>query len=68
MDLTHERFLMILFMDVALTGFSPFEFELADKGKGDEMVILVHTEEMVSFFCHHFIPQLAIPDGVGNSI
>jgi hypothetical protein len=66
MDLTREPIPYDFVYGVGAHGLSPFEFELADKGEGDEMVIPVHTEEMADFFCHHFIPQLAIPAGVGE--
>lgn len=64
MGLTHEPIPYDFVYGVGTHGLSPFEFELADKGEGDEMLIPVRTEEMADFFCHHFIPQLAIPEGV----
>jgi hypothetical protein len=66
MDLTREPITYDFVYGVGVHGLSPFEFELADKGEGDEMVIPVHTEEMADFFCHHFIPQLTIPEGLGK--
>ena len=65
MDLTREPIPYDFVYGVGTHGLSPFEFELADKGEGDEMVIPVRTEEMANFFCHHFMPQLEIPEGVG---
>ena len=65
MDLTREPTPYDFVYGVGTHGLSPFEFALADKGEGDEMVIPVRTEEMANFFCHHFMPQLEIPEGVG---
>ena len=65
MDLTREPTPYDFVYGVGTHGLSPFEFALADKGEGDEMVIPVRPGEMANFFCHHFIPQLEIPEGVG---
>jgi hypothetical protein len=64
MDLTGEPIPYDFIYGVGTRGLSPFEFELANKAGGDEMVLPVNTEEMPDFFCHHFIPKLAIPEGV----
>ena len=66
MDLTREPILYDFVYGVGTLGLSPFELELAEKRKGEEMVIPVRPGEMANFFCHHFIPQLEIPEGVGE--
>ncbi len=63
MDLTHEPIPYEFIYGVGTHGLSPFEFELANKAGGDEMVLPMSKGEMSDFFCHHFIPQLAIPEG-----
>jgi hypothetical protein len=65
MDLTGESIPYDFIYGVGTQGLSPFEFELANKGEGDELVISISKEQMPNFFCHHFIPQLWIPEGVG---
>jgi hypothetical protein len=64
MDLTGEPIPYDFIYGVGTRGLSPFEFELANKAGGDELVLPMNTEEMPDFFCHHFIPQSAIPEGV----
>jgi hypothetical protein len=65
MDLTPEPIPYDFVYGVGTHGLSPFEFELAEKSAGEEMLTPVRTCEMANFFCHHFIPQLEIPEGVG---
>jgi hypothetical protein len=64
MDLTREPIPYDFIYGVGTQGLSPFEFELSNKAGGDEIVLAVGTKEMPDFFCHHFIPPLAIPEGV----
>jgi hypothetical protein len=65
MDLTPAPIPYDFVYGVGTHGLSPFEFELTEKSEGEEILIPVRTGEMADFFCHHFIPQLEIPEGVG---
>ena len=64
MDLTREPIPYDFIYGVGTHGLSPFELELAEKRRGERIVIPVCTGEMANFFCHHFIPRLRIPEGV----
>jgi hypothetical protein len=66
MDLTREPIPYDFVYGVGTHGLSPFEFELSEKREGDEIIIPLRTDEMANFFCHHVIPQLGIPEGVGE--
>ncbi len=63
-DLTGEPIPYDFVYGVGAHGLSPFEVELANKSEGHEMVVPMSTGRMGDFFCHHLIPQLAIPAGV----
>jgi len=65
MDLTREPICYDFVYGVGPHGLSPFEFELANMGEGEEIVIPMSTRGMPDFFCHHLIPLSAIPEGVG---
>ena len=65
MDITREPICDDFVYGVGSHGLSPFEFALANKGKGDEIVVPMSTTGMPDFFCHHLVPHSAIPEGAG---
>ncbi len=56
-DLTPEPFLFSFIYGVGSEGLCPFEYEIAERGEGDEVRFSLGKTESGAFFCH-LMPML----------
>lgn len=64
MDLSPGPTLLEFIYGLGAEGLTPFEFELADMGEGDSVIIFIKKEELPEVCQHLQVPPLGITDEV----